>query len=113
MLWTVSAAKLYDGPLVSRQLVVDAGATLPAMPPNPIPPIDTFINSVAESVVLHNGIPLLFETSLVNRYSVACVPPKISLDLVDDELFKGSLTGVTRRCAQNPPKRNLAFEHWI
>jgi hypothetical protein len=93
MMWTGIAVKLYDGPALSRDLVRDNGELLTAMPPNHSPPENTFISSARSNMPLVVGQPpMRFSKSLVNRYQVCSIPPKISTHEEKDALLQQRLS---------------------
>ena len=84
MMWTGLAIKLYDGPALRRDLVLLDGDVFPAMPGVPAPPLSQFLILAESSLNTWSAVPpLLFQNSMVNRYNVRSVPPKV--DVADEQ----------------------------
>ena len=82
MMWTGVAVKLYDGPALSRELVSVNGEQITAMPPTHAPLEANFISTSRASLPFEVGQPpMRFCDSLVNRYQVCSIPPKISIEV--------------------------------
>ena len=82
MMWTGVAVKLYDGTALSRELVSVNGEQITAMPPTHAPLEANFISTSRASLPFEVGQPpMRFCDSLVNRYQVCSIPPKISIEV--------------------------------
>ena len=80
MMWTGLAVKLYDGPELPRSLVMVDGDILSAMPLAHAPDQRGF-QSAAEAALPFppHLVPSRFLCSMVHRYKVRAVPPKVDV----------------------------------
>ena len=80
MMWTGLAIKLYDGPALRRDLVLQDRRVVPAMPGVHYPDFPEFITLAESSVNTWTAAPpLFFQSSMVYRYKVRSVPPKVDV----------------------------------
>ena len=93
MMWTGIAIKLYDGPALSRDLVHVNGELLTAMPPAHTPLKAAFVQTALASLPFEVGHPpMRFTDSLVHRYHVCSIPPKIAHDVEKSQYLQQRLS---------------------
>lgn len=92
MMWTGLAVKMYDGPAVSRTLVHVNGQLLSAMPPLHAPLEEVVIRTTQASVRCVPGQPpMRFIDSLVRKFNVCSIPPKICPTSINDPVLRARL----------------------
>ena len=80
MMWTGLAVKLFDGPRISRDLVEADGQHLQAMPLQHAPERKQFVAETTSGLTFIPGsVPLRHKDSLVHRYKVNSIPPKVDV----------------------------------
>jgi hypothetical protein len=78
MMWTGLAIKLYDGPELPRALVKVDGEILSAMPGTHAPDKRSFQMAAQAALPFSSQLaPSRFPRSMVHRYKVRTVPPKV------------------------------------
>ena len=93
MMWTGIAVKLYDGPALSRDLVYVNGDLLTAMPPAHAPLEAAFVATALAAMPFEEGRPpMRFRDSLVNRYQVCSIPPKVEVDKEESPILQQRLS---------------------
>jgi hypothetical protein len=86
MLWTGLAMKVYDGPHVDMSLKSRQGNIIPAMPlTHKCASTSDMVAYITRTIQCSDGFSKRFDVSLVNRYQINSIPPKVDTDKLKTE----------------------------